>query len=287
MAIAIFPKRWSPNVLPPTGVRVQQGHPLAQELVGCWLFNEGSKAVHDLSKSKFSSNFSSSNWGYDAQGFAVTTGGIVIDDLLDLPATYNFTIWCRCARRNSYAVRASIAWGGTDDLIMVPFDSSGGDGMRVFWRDVGGSLIDQNGVTLAETGLHDFAFLSRASNDHRGYVDGVEVDTSTNTGTAGPFNSLWLGAWKDGGQDFSNGTIQAVYIWARALLPTELQTLHVDPWAFLVPQAPTLRRSWIEAAVPVGGVGQVIDVHPQTVIAGVARPRIIPSGFIPPSSRVA
>src|SRR4051812_47040710 len=42
MAIAIFPKRFT--VKPPVGTQINWGHPLAKDLVGCWLFNEGGGA---------------------------------------------------------------------------------------------------------------------------------------------------------------------------------------------------------------------------------------------------
>ena len=45
----ILPKRFGQDK-PPVSSQINRGHPLAQGLVGCWLFNEGAgRRVHDLS----------------------------------------------------------------------------------------------------------------------------------------------------------------------------------------------------------------------------------------------
>lgn len=123
--------------------------------------------------------------------------------LYGLPTTYNFAIFARAAAPAFGLARALIAFGGTDDLIVYPYDTNAGNGPRVFWRDLGGTIIDLNGgIPAADNKYHDFCFVSYASNDHRLFVDGMPVATSAATGSAGPFNSLRFMGWADGAQTY-------------------------------------------------------------------------------------
>jgi hypothetical protein len=134
--------------------------------------------------------------------------------LKDILLSYDTTI-STISRDTAYRSDVAVlSFEGTDDFILYPFDSKNGDGLRVFWRDVGGSIMDPGGDALANTWVHN-SFTTRASDDHEGYTNGVSVDTSTNTGTAGPFTAFYIGGFGPSSQDF-DADIAQVIVWKTA-----------------------------------------------------------------------
>jgi hypothetical protein len=156
----------------------------------------------------------------------------------DVPTSYDFCIavwgW-QSAEADGLAIWG---WGGTDDLIMYPYDDFGGDGVRIFWRDLGGNIIDENSSTRAGA-WHQIVFQSSASNKQILFVDGVRTDSSTATGTVGPFDDFWLSG-REGAQ-FYNGIIDESRITTTAkdgdwiLAQYNAQS---DPATFILEQTP-------------------------------------------------
>ena len=135
--------------------------------------------------------------------------------LKDILSTYDTTI-SLISRDTAYRSDvAALSFDGTDDFIIYPFDSKNGDGPRVFWRDIGGSIIDPNGEALANTWVHT-SFTTRASDDHECYTNGVSVDTSTYSGTAGPFTTFYIGGFCLSSQDFDSHIAQVI-VWQTAI----------------------------------------------------------------------
>jgi hypothetical protein len=177
------------------------------------------------------------NWFTSRYGGAVDFGSMwsyyYIDlpysDLHALPTTYDFTLVV-LSRQDSdpNGDRGPWAFGGTDDLQLYLFDKAV-QRPRVYWGNLGGSIINTG---LAPYGVGEWvqlAFVSRASNDHRLFVNGAEFATSTATGAAGPFNSLRLGGWADGSQWF-DGDIAFFALFDRGLSDGELALLARDPF---------------------------------------------------------
>lgn len=110
--------------------------------------------------------------------------------------------------------KAAISWDGTDDLLLYPFDIVGGNGARVFWRDTGGDIINENSVDRADGNFHRFTFVSYSTTNHRLFVDGVQAATSTaNSANAGPFEGpLLIGGWAGSGSQYIPATIDEVRI---------------------------------------------------------------------------
>ena len=65
----------------------------------------------------------------------------------------------------------------------------------------------------------------------------MEVGTSSDTGTAGPFNSVALAGWKDASQGLT-GYLEYAYIFDRALTPYEIASLHANPYQMFEPVIP-------------------------------------------------
>jgi hypothetical protein len=124
---------------------------------------------------------------YDGSGDEASTTASAI---LNLPATHDFALvfWANPDEVSSTA--ESIGWDGSDDLYLyVNDDVLGTGGARVFWRDIGGSVISENGTD--QTGnWGQYAFVSRAADDHEMYHNTASAGTSSGTGTTGPFSSF-------------------------------------------------------------------------------------------------
>lgn len=132
--------------------------------------------------------------------------------LVDILETYDTTLSV-ISRRTAYVtVKAVMSWEGTDDFVLYPMDTSSLDGVRVFWRDLGGTILDGPEETLENTFIWN-DFTTRASDDHEVYTNGVSGDTSSATGTAGPFSSFDIGGF--GTQHF-DGDVAQVIVWKTA-----------------------------------------------------------------------
>jgi hypothetical protein len=161
----------------------------------------------------------------------VTTSG---DELLttdaalkDLPlGDFTVAFW---AQRSTLADNvAAIAFSGTDDFIIYPFENkAGSEQYRVFWRDKGGSIITVTDPAPIAGVPVRMLFTSKDGNDHRLYANGRLIGTSTATGTAGPFDELHIGHFVRL-QDFL-GTLWDIRFYNRALSAGEA-------WADFAPQ---------------------------------------------------
>lgn len=144
--------------------------------------------------------------------YADTTDAAIIA----LPQTYDFTVlsWIN---PDVLSLAADAAWSfeGTDDLLLYPNDNVGGvAGVRVWWRDLVGDVINEDAVSVIGS-WHQYAFTSRASNDHEGYRDAVSVGVGANTGSAGLFSSFRLGSWTTTAQNF-DGQIGGTQVYQSA-----------------------------------------------------------------------
>lgn len=215
-------------------------HPdLWKGVIGYWAHGLGAtgKTVYDISGRGNDGTFGSamllSDWrSDDNREYLDYRGGAnqYVDlgtdpKLVNLPTTYNFTISMWIRRDDANNLDGCFAWSGTDDLVIYANDNvAGSGGLRVFWRDLGGDIMSESGPNLAIE-WHLTTFLSRASNDHEGYRDGISVGTSSDTGTAGPFSNVFLGAFGPTTQNM-NGRIDDVIVWDHALPTAKIQKLY-------------------------------------------------------------
>ncbi len=76
-------------------------------------------------------------------------------------------------------------------------------------------------VATADTDVHKFAVTSTVE----GFVDGVSINTTTNTSTDYP-QAFNLGSYNNGEKDFFNGDIAEVLVYNRVLTTEELETIN-------------------------------------------------------------
>ena len=141
-----------PQVKPPFGVQLNLGHPLAQGLIGCWLFNEG----YGLSGSLLYDSSGKRNNGILTGGFTTASGwssapeGSVLvfngsSTFVDVPKTNILNP----ATVTVFARVRLVSW--TSDTYMVSNGNSGSDGFHLgllgastfvwFFGGVAGSII--------------------------------------------------------------------------------------------------------------------------------------------------
>jgi len=177
------------------------------------------------------------NWFTSQYGGAIDFGStfshyyidLPYSDLHALPTTYDFTVVIISREDGDpNGDRSAWAFGGADDLQMVHFDRTILT-PRVYWRDLGGNIIYTGTAPYGVGEWAQLSFVCRAPNDHRLFVNGAEFAASTATGAAGPFNSLWIGGWADGGQWF-DGDVAFFALFDRALSDGELALMGRDPF---------------------------------------------------------
>jgi len=227
------------------GMVVPEFQGLTEGLIAYWAMWEGGEAPRDISGQANHAGLSGATtepiWIQDTEGLTLDFDGLndtllvsASQALIDLPTTYNFTILIRHKSNDLGTINALFSWSGSDDLVIYPndpLDATGG--YRVFWRDVGGSLITEAGPDLTGE-WHTLAFVSRAADDHELFRDGVSIGTSVATGAAGPFSSVHIGSF-DTGSQFFEGNIAAIKIYARALSDSEIEQDAAYPYGASTP----------------------------------------------------
>lgn len=135
--------------------------------------------------------------------------------LRDLPLTYDMTVAVLLRRpANATGHHALVSWNGPDDIVILDRDSVNA-APRVFWRDLGGSILNPGSPDTTNNTWHRLYFTTRASNDHELYLDGSSIATSTNTGSAGSFieGGFWIGEFSSLDQP-ANADIAFVHLFA-------------------------------------------------------------------------
>lgn len=184
----------------------------------------------------------------------------------DILTTHDTTVEV-IAKRASYSDGSSngavLSWEGIDDFVLYPIENSGSatNGVRAFWRDLGGSLLAANNVSATAT-WEWTAVTTRGATDHEIYNDGTSVDTSASSGTAGPFTAFYVGSFGPSGQPFL-GDIAHVVVWKTARSDIWIASEHANQ------SAPA---TYITAGTPAdggGGGGATYFTHRPLLLTGV------------------
>ncbi|GJL55828.1 MAG: hypothetical protein NPIRA02_29600 [Nitrospirales bacterium] len=223
-------------------------HPMMRDLE-CWLvLNEGyGLTAHDVSGhgrhgvivDPFESG-SRASWPIVDTGHArffeghVSVGHYIdldYPELYTLPSSGPFSL---SVSYMSYDIGSSycmVGFNGSDDLMIYPNSSNGqSGGVRLFWRDVGGS--HREGGSNQNFIQHTLALTSNGVNRHRVYIDGkFSFGFSHSAGGAGPFSGLWLGGWEGSGSQNWRGRIHDFRLWSMELTDDNVIDIEHDPYA--------------------------------------------------------
>lgn len=227
---------------PPPGIQLNRNHPLAQRLVGCWLFNEGSGLrANDLTGnnntgvlSSFEPFSSTSGWTGGNTGTALMFDGLnnYVDcgnnPPLNITSDLTLEVW---VSPSSSQAAASIISGGTTDankpyevrLINLALSFILGDGAS----DI--SITSLNTIPI-DSFSQLLCTVSGTTMDI--YINGVFNDFEFFVGTRQTLVEFIIGRFRntDNIRCF-NGKISLVRAWNRALNPTEIQNLYAQPYS--------------------------------------------------------
>lgn len=148
--------------------------------------------------------------------------------LADLPklSSWSVAFWVRHADNGAISV-VPVSWDGTDDLIVYTNDPIGG--CRVFWRNRGASVIDEDtGESLAGAWMH--MALVFASGKLSAYRNGVQIAQSgAITNAAHNTTAMYLARWPD--TQGLTGSMDCVYAYSDALSTESIAIIYAsDPF---------------------------------------------------------
>ena len=235
---------------PPKGAQLQRGHPLARDLVGCWLFNEGSGSRwNDLSGNGCvaSSNSADIVWSHGPYGPAllfpgdalkwVTLSGQVVAQSY---SAFSLVLWV-CGTGSTMGLVYS---GGTDLYLNVTSTT-------MTWRHVDiGDGTSTATVPNITSGWH-MVGCSWDGARTTGIVDGRKYGGEAATGT------MTIPAWRLGvggaGQELS-GHVGLVAVWKRGLSAGESAELYREPFGMFRRQRIELWTPAVSGGAPAGGL---------------------------------
>lgn len=222
-----------PNI-PPHGTPINLGHPLARSLVACHLLNTPAK-VYDQLRPACIAGFGSStlltpNGAYfnNAQSYAIhssygpnqysgpdVSGGPFSVMVVCTPTVAGalYGVSDVASIRQMFSVQVF-------DMTTITF---------VFWfDDLAVAVPNMAGKRCVIVATFDTA------NTQRIYYNGVDKGSRTAGGTLALSNLVWgVGGFPPNTFLYTyGGTIEAVYVWKRCLLPGEIFQLSATPYAF-------------------------------------------------------
>lgn len=259
---------------PPLGVQLDQGHPLAEGLLGYWALNEGAgRQVNDLARNNHGTSgatVSQTVWKGGPSGvvYDIANAGanrILIPDSsrLDVPTVFSVSalLMMRTAPVTGNQFIANIFGDGqsiSNNSLLFRFgDSAAGNARRLalyvndgsYHGVVAGTDIPLNTWTLC-TGTHDGAttklymggrLITSGANAFSAVQDALDFVIGATTNNARPLDGpiAWVGYWK------------------RKLTDSEIATLSADPYQLFQP--PVWRRWFVPGA---GGDGSDMPWRP-------------------------
>jgi hypothetical protein len=231
-------------------VQINWGHPIANKLVGAWVFNEGAgRSVQDLAYKQGVSTWNSATWGASAMGIGLALNGSQ-DVLISRRGAYvptttsRASVFCLVSPTSFTTASGLVCLGQVTDsnwnqtLCLnvttgaVGYSINGGlaDGFSTF-----------SSFTTTLNALNAVAYVERSATDRTFLCNGrLEVNT-TNLGGGTTTGGLAIGRGYKNSTAQANGLvgqIGCVYIWDRALSNTELLMLNAAPYALLLAQRP-------------------------------------------------
>lgn len=245
----------------PHNPRLQTGHLSAPGLVHYFAMNERSGySIRDLVTGQSAVSTDLGGWeatsvgaGKDIANTSARVMQLDIDSSHRMAGSAEFTIAFVSKGTFIDDASPSISYGSTtasESLVAYPFDNSGGNGERLFFR--GDNRITLNDSPSFDDGqAHLFVIVGTAAGADQGlawWTDGVLRGTGSSSGILGLGTPTWLqvGAWNT---QYSQDTIAMAAFWNRALPDQEIATLVVDPFGVVRPR----RRLVAKAPVAVAG----------------------------------
>ncbi len=265
-------RRISKSKKPSTGTRINFAHPLAKNLVACYLFNEGAGGIiRDLARNNIGT-ITDAVWSKGRQGEGLLFDGnqdyIILEDRPSLKLNRGFSI---VASFNSSSITT------TQSIL------SHGQGEWYF-------RINGSKLNILESNVADIATASTTLVTGVDYQVGVTLDNNSTTnisfyvngrgdGTGTTSNTLNDGTWpihigsdkanNESRTEFFVGVIHYIYIWNKKLTANEMKSIYSNPYDFLMPS----RRFSVHGSAIVGAtnINRIERKYNRGILRGVGR----------------
>lgn len=258
--VSIITKRWK-NFKPPVGNTINWAHPLAKNIVGCWLMNEGGGNIVKSFNHTYTNNGCS--WLSGKDGICLLGNGTsnkltLTQGIIGAQFSNKLTLITSFYCSNSPT---------TEEYIFAKWDAVVGG--RSFRLELGatpalGFIISPDGTansgfcrgatTLSPTTWYQSSVVYNGV-DIRIYKNGILDTNGANNPKAYTgiiYNSTAPNYQFCGGSaatpaTFFDGKICYTFLYNRVLSPSEIQQLYQEPYCFIAPQR---RRFFIQVVAP-------------------------------------
>lgn len=243
MANIITPRRWQTK--PPIGSQIDSGHPLAQGLTGCWLFNEaGGSVLRDLA-GKCNGAITGATWRYSTPGGVLSFDGS--DDVVTLtvpPQTFTEGQVSLCMVVNPNSQSNAYMTNGTSNdsnKLAMLFGFQAG-AFNIFNNEAYPTGVAADTQIAGDVGA--WQQIVYASDGARvfGYKSGSKmIDVAANLNVnGGNLVTFCIGGAAVASAPFG-GLVSGFSVYNRALSPSEVRWLYEEPHAFVQPPVPYRR----------------------------------------------
>ena len=231
-----------PYQKPPIGAKLNYGHPLANGLVGCWLFNEGSgDTIWDYSGNgnhgkilNMSSMTSARGWDGNSHGATLAYDGSdtfkvdcgLASNLRFLTEDFTICVWASSgSAHNGEMVCNGFGYAVNKGYSFLYLASP-----QSVWLSTGSTQFGHN-ITFADKKMRFFAG-TKVGTAGKIYVDGVLGTPGTLAASVGTYtaDNLLFGERGDAASWNLNGRMSPVYIYKRALSAAEIAYLNAFPY---------------------------------------------------------
>jgi hypothetical protein len=176
-------------------------------------------------------------------------------------SAYTVACWVKCT--TPVAGSAVLSWGTADanqSTVIYPFDTSGGDGIRIFNKGDSGAFNINTGEP-EEAGWHHIMLVVISTSSAELYIDNVLAASSGgNFSTNASLTDIMCGSYHNSAQPYT-GLIDDLWIFSRALPTEDRAALYAFRGAGIVGPAyspalsPAIPASFSPASMPLALAG--------------------------------
>jgi len=201
-------------------------------LIAHWKFDEGSgTTAGDSAGSNTGTLVNGPTWATGQVNGALDFDGV--DDFISLPDMgtvesypFTFSAWYKSSSKTADVLLFQGLASESSKRVMLYFNTDVGGEGRITYNLKNSPNLEVEIIGSDSDGLwHHAVGVSRASNDHELFVDGVSIGTSTNDNGTHSVDTAFIGKSVEANSEFT-GVIDEVRIYDRALTNQEVLDLY-------------------------------------------------------------
>lgn len=258
---------------PPVNSYINWGHSITNQLVGCWLFNEGAGKSKELVNGSYGTYYNDNGWISGRKGL---TRNWNASTLIAYEATYlkkastNLSFACGLRRGGTIANYAGPFQKVFQNFGAAPYNTyalylnNGGAGQNLVTTSIGTTIGPYNSanIDVGDATKPFIASLTCSLGDsyYKTYINGILKDTVSPVSGGFFYDDTTSGKFTIGGGDSDGpgswiGDIYFIYIWNRALQPAEHASISSFPYQFICKRKPNYYNNTIVGIPPVTTTG--------------------------------